>query len=328
MKKKLSEKISEKIIINNFLKKLNFNKPGTYSFENDAGYLNTSKNYKTIITTDTIIENIDFFSNDPPESIAQKLVCVNLSDLSAMGSLPNAYTLNLSITSKINTDWLKKFANRLFLLQKKYNIYLLGGDISRSKELSLSATFFGKAKFKNILPQNKCSIGDDIWVTGNLGNSYLGYRILKKLKININKKDSDYFKKNYLYPIPCMFGSIASKYISSAKDISDGFYGDLNKILNGKFGAKIIKKNIPISNNSKRVILENFSKINIDKMISWGDDYQLIFTANKNFKDNINKLAKKNNVKLSNVGSIIKTKGIFDDSMCLIKNLSSFDHFL
>ena len=126
MKKKSSDQLSEKVIINSLLKKLNFNKIGTFNFENDAAYLSTSKNYKTIITTDSITENIDFFSNDPPDSVAQKLVCVNLSDLSAMGSLPIAYTLNLSLNSKININWLKRFTDRLFKLQKKYNFYLLG----------------------------------------------------------------------------------------------------------------------------------------------------------------------------------------------------------
>ena len=123
MKKKLSKQIlSEKIIIDKFFKKLNFNRPGTFNFGNDASYLNISKNYKTIVTTDTIVERVDFFSNDPPESIAQKILSVNLSDLSAMGSLPNSYTLNLSVNSKIDNLWLKKFTNRLLKLQKKYKI--------------------------------------------------------------------------------------------------------------------------------------------------------------------------------------------------------------
>ena len=185
MKKNSSEQISEKFIINKLLKKLHFNKLGSFKFENDAAYLNISKNYKTVVTTDTIIENIDFFKNDPPESVAQKLMCANLSDLSAMGSLPKAYTLNLSIPSNIDISWLKKFTNRLLLLQKKYNIYLLGGDISKSKELNLTATFFGEAKLKYILSQNKCSVGDDIWVTGDLGSSYLGYKILKNSNLKI-----------------------------------------------------------------------------------------------------------------------------------------------
>ena len=327
MKKKLSDQLSEKVIINSLLKKLNFNKKGTFNFENDAGYLNANKNYKTIVTTDSITENIDFFYNDPPESVAQKLVCVNLSDLSAMGSVPVAYTLNLSLNSKININWLKKFTNRLFRLQKKFNFFLLGGDITKSIELSISANFFGKAKLKNILSQNKCSVGDDIWITGNLGNSYLGYRIFKNSKFKLNKKDKEFYKNSYLYPNPCMFGSIAYKFISAATDISDGFYGDLNKILNNKVGASLIKKDFLLSNKLRNIISTNKSKISIEDILSWGDDYQLIFTAKEKFKNQIIKLGKKNNTKLINIGKVIKIKGIHDDSMNIIKNPSSFDHF-
>ena len=327
MKKKLSDQLSEKIIINSLLKKLNFNKKGTFNFENDAAYLSSAKNYKTIITTDTITENIDFFLNDPPESIAQKIVCVNLSDLSAMGSVPFAYTLNLSLNSKINKNWLKRFTNRLFKLQKQYSFYLLGGDISKSSELTFSANFFGKSKLKEILSQNKCEVGDDIWITGNLGNSYLGYKIFKNLKLKINKKDKEFYKNSYLYPYPCMFGSIASKFINAATDISDGFYGDLNKILNNKVGAILNKKNLLISSSLRNIILSNKPKISIEDVLSWGDDYQLVFTAYKKYKNQIYNLGKNNNIKLSNIGTVIKVKGLYDDSMNLIKKPSSYDHF-
>ena len=327
MKKKLSDQLSEKVIINSLLKKLNFNKKGTFNFENDAAYLSTPKNYKTIVTTDTITENIDFFYNDPPESVAQKLVCVNLSDLSAMGSAPVAYTLNLSLNAKINLIWLKRFTSRLYKLQKQYNFYLLGGDISKTTEFTLSANFFGKAKMKNILSQNKCSLGDDIWITGNLGNSYLGYQILMRSKIKVSNKEAEFYKNSYLYPTPCMFGSIASKFINAATDISDGFYGDLNKILNNKVGAIINKKDFLISNKLRNIISTNKFKISIEDVLSWGDDYVLVFTANKKFRNQINNLGKINNVKLINIGIIIKDKGIYDDSMNIIKNPSSYDHF-
>ena len=328
MKKKLSNKIlSEKKIINNFFKRLNFNKTGTFNFENDAGYLNISEKYKTVVTTDTIVENIDFFSKDPPESIAQKIVCVNLSDLYAMGSLPKAYTLNLSINSSVDDKWLKKFTNKLFKLQKKYKIYLLGGDISKSREICLSATFFGKAKLKNILSQNNCIISDDIWITGNLGNSFLGFKLLTKSKIKVKKTEFATFKKKYFYPNPCSFGYIASKYINAAVDISDGFYGDLNKLLNTKVGAKIKISKIPILKKVKRIISENKYLLKLEDIISWGDDYELMFTSSNQNRKHLLLLAKKQNVKLTNIGTIIKNKGIFDDSMRPIKNLQSFDHF-
>lgn len=319
--------LSEEFIIDKFFKKLNYNKLGTFNFENDGAYINTLSNYKTIITTDTIIENIDFFTDDPPESIAQKILCVNLSDLSAMGSKPKAYTLNLSINSIVDINWLKRFTVKLSKLQKKYNIYLLGGDFSKSKEVSITATFFGQAKSNIILSQNKCQLHDDIWVTGNIGNSYIGYKLFKNHNFQIDKKNILSFKNNYLYPTPCMFGYVAAKHINSAIDISDGLFGDLSKILNKKYGAKINLKNIPISANLKKICLNPKSKINLKDVVSWGDDYELIFTSKKKNKDKLLTLAKRNKIKLSNIGSIIKKKGIFDDSFSLIKNISSFDHF-
>ena len=180
---------------------------------------------------------------------------------------------------------------------------------------------------KNILSQKKCTIGDDIWITGNLGNSYLGYRIFTNSKLKINKKDEEFYKNSYLYPNPCMFGFIASKFISSATDISDGFYGDLNKILNKKFGAILLKKDFLISRNLRSIISTNKYKVSLEDILSWGDDYELVFTAHKKFKNLINNLGKKNNIKLTNVGTVIKDKGIYDDSMNLIKNPSSYDHF-
>ena len=126
-------------------------------------------------------------------------------------------------------------------------------------------------------------------------------------------------------PIPTMFP--AYKFITAATDISDGFYGDLNKILNNKVGAMINKKDFLISKNLRNIISTNKLKISIEDVLSWGDDYQLVFTANKKFRNQINNLGKINNVKLMNIGRIIKDKGIYDDSMNIIKNPSSYDHF-
>ena len=319
--------LSEKFIINNFLKKLNLNTTGTFNFENDAAFLKTSSKIKTVVTTDTIVENIDFFTNDPPESIAQKIMCVNLSDISAMGAKPKTYTLNLSINSAIDKTWLKRFSKHLSKIQKKYKMYLLGGDISRSKEISLTITCFGESILKNIIKQKNSRLGDDIWVTGDLGNSFLGYKIIKNPKLKFEKKYIKKLKNFYLYPEPCMFGSKASNYINSAVDISDGFYGDLQKILHGKLGAKIFRESIPISDISKKILKDNYKKIKFSNILSWGDDYELLFTAFKKNRKKLLSLAKRNKLKISLVGSIVNKTGIYDDSLQPIVNTNSFDHF-
>ena len=75
-----------------------------------------------IVTNDTIVESVDFFKNDPPESIAKKIITYNLSDISSMGAIPYSYTLSLSLPKGLKEIWLSKFVNKLFSLQKKYRI--------------------------------------------------------------------------------------------------------------------------------------------------------------------------------------------------------------
>ena len=105
--KSTNNSLSEKLIINKYLKKLNFKNKGTFDFENDGAYLGfNSKHYKLTVTTDSISEDIDFFSNDDPKSIAQKITTVNLSDIFAMGALPHSYLLNLHLPNHINENWL------------------------------------------------------------------------------------------------------------------------------------------------------------------------------------------------------------------------------
>ena len=91
--------------------------------------------------------------------------------------------------------------------------------------------------------------------------------------------------------------------------------------------CKINIKLIPISKNINKILLNNKLKINLNDILSWGDDYELMFTSNKKHNDKLLSLANKNNIKLSKIGSIIVGKGILDDSSLLIKNMSSFDHF-
>ena len=124
-----------------------------------------------------------------------------------------------------------------------------------------------------------------------------------------------------------MFGSKAYKYINSAIDISDGFFGDLSKMLNGKYGASIDTKSLPLKSEIKKILNKNSSIIKLNDILSWGDDYELIFTSFKKNRKKLINFSKKYKFKISLVGYIIEKPGIFNDSMKRIKNISSFDHF-
>ena len=325
MKKIPNNNFSEEFIINKYLKRLSFKKKGTFEFENDGAYFSIKKNKKIAVTTDSISEDVDFFKNDSPRSIANKIITINLSDLSAMGVKPFAYVLNLFIPKYINQNWLKVFSNEILTLQKLHNFYLLGGDLSNSKKLSLTSTFFGYSESNKIIPQNKFNLNSDIWVTGNIGDSYIGLNIIKGKFFIKDKKTKNYFLKKYYFPKPNLIGPKISNYVTSMKDISDGLMGDLQKMLNNKYGAEINLSKIPQSINLKKLI--NNDSINHNQVLNSGDDYELILISEKKFRNQIINFSKKNNVKISRIGKITKNLKIRDDSNNLLNIHRDYDHF-
>ena len=324
--KLIKNNLSEKLIINKYFKKLNFKKKGTFNFENDGAYLELkNKNYKLTVTTDNISENIDFFSDDDPKSIAQKITTVNLSDIFAMGASPHSYLLNLHLPNNINENWLNSFSNELKKIQRKYRFYLLGGDLSKSNKLIISSTFFGFIKKKLEIYQNKFNLNDDILITGNIGESKIGLEILKK-KLLSNTNLKQYFIKKYLYPRPCKLGPFIAHHVNSMKDISDGLIGDLTDMLNDKYGALINVNKIPLSVKTKK-ILNNKNNFRLEDLLNAGDDYELIIISSQKNRNKIFNIANKNNINVTLIGKIISEKGIHFDSHLDMKNIKKFDHF-
>ena len=316
--------LTEEFILDRFLRKLNLNRIEAFDFNNDGGFFKIPKNAKMVVTNDTILESIDFFVNDPPESIANKIATCNLSDLSAMGAKPYCYTLSLCIPKNTSYQWLSKFTKKLFSIQKKFKFFLIGGDLSKSKKIVISSNFFGFIFNNNIPKRNNAKIGDDIWVTGNIGDSSVGLKIKQK-KIKLNKKDEKYFLNKYLYPEHFSLGYLINNIITSSIDISDGLYGDLEKLLNCEIGASIKSKIIPLSSHTKKLIKKKIIKL--DYLLKSGDDYQLIFTTFPKNDLFIKRLSKKNNVKITKIGKIIDKKGIYLDNIKKKIINKSFQHF-
>ena len=324
MKKNNHNLFSEDQIIYNYLRKLNFNKKASLNFQNDGAYIEIKKKLDLVVTNDAIVENIDFFTSDSPESIAQKIIIYNLSDLASMGAKPYAYTLTLLLPESINKSWILKFTKKLYYLQKKFNFFLIGGDISKSKQLSVSANFFGHVKHKSIITRQDSKIDDSIWVSGNLGESYIGL-LIKQGKLNLKQSLQTYYLNKYNFPTHSFFTNDFYKYITSAIDISDGFFGDMSKLLSSKKGAEINTNLIPISAKTKYLI--NNKIISLKKILSAGDDYELIFTANQKFDKRIIEKSAKQKIKISKVGRIIKKNSLFIDGKKLLNSKLSYQHF-
>ena len=286
-------------LINKYFSKLSKNNKGSLRLNDDV-FFDKSKNL--VISIDTYIQGTHFIDFKKPDLVIKKIIRSSISDLICKGVKPLYYFISGSGNKKTfsNTN-LKKISKSLNQEQKKYKIFLCGGDTVLSNKLSFSITSVGFSK--KIIPRNNAKLGDDIYVTGNLGDSYAGLKILKK-SININKNLKKYFINKYY--LPNLHPKLINKlllFANTSIDISDGLITDLEKLINKqKLSYKLFFDKIPISKNLKKLIkLKKFNKKNF---FSKGDDYQILFTANSSKSRIISKFSKTLNIKISKIGKI------------------------
>ena len=286
-------------IIKKYFSKLSINNKSSLNLNDDVFF---DKSKKLVISIDTYIEGTHFFDFKKPNLVIKKILRSSISDLICKGVKPKYYFIsgsgNKVSFSKKN---LLLISNSLKKEQEKYSIYLGGGDTVFSNKLSFTITSVGFSD--SIIFRNKAKINDDIYVTGNLGDSYIGLKVLQK-KIKLKKKLSNYFKNKYYNPIlQTMLSKKLLSFANTSIDISDGLIADLEKLINKqKLSYKLYLEDIPISNNLNKIIkLKLIKKIT---SISCGDDYQILFTADTSKSRIISKISKALGVKISKIGKI------------------------
>ena len=286
-------------LINKYFSKLS-NKNKSSLNLNDDVFFDKSKNL--IVSVDTYNEGIHFVNFKNPELVMKKIIRSSISDLICKGVKPKYYFISASGDRKsFSKSNLKKISKSLKQEQKKFNISLSGGDTILSKKLSFTITSIG---FSNkIVFRNKAKLYDDIYVTGNLGDSYAGLLVLKK-NISVDTREKKYFIDKYFLPnIQLGLSKKLVNFANTSIDISDGLLTDLDKLINKqKLSYKLYLDKIPISNNLKKLIL--LKRLKKKSFISQGDDYQILFTASNSKSRIIAKIAKSLGIKISKIGKI------------------------
>ena len=288
-------------LIRKYFSKLSMSNKYSLDLNDDVFF---DKKRSLVISVDTYNQGTHFLDFKKPELVIKKIIRSSISDLICKGVLPKYYFISGSGNKKTFTKKnLSKISNSLKKEQNKYGIFLCGGDTTFSNQLSFSITSVGYSK--NIVYRNKAKLHDDIYVTGNLGDSFVGLKILKN-KIKIDKKLRRYFVKKYFEPeIQIKLTTELLKFANSSIDISDGLIDDLEKMINRqKLSYKILEKQIPISKNLHNYLKKNgFKKSNF---VSNGDDYQILFTASVDKSRIIKNISKKLGVKITRIGKIIQ----------------------
>ena len=290
-------------LIKKYFSKLSQNSPSSLNLNDDVFF---NKSNKIVVSIDTYIEGKHFVNFKNPGLVIKKIIRSSISDLICKGSTPKYYFISASGNKKTFTKSnLLKITKSFKEEQKKYNINLGGGDTVYSNKLSFTITLIGFAK--KIVYRNKSKLNDDIYVTGSLGDSYLGLLVLKN-KIRLKKKLSNYFINQYYKPeVKYSLIGYLNKFATSSIDLSDGLISDLEKLTNvQKNSYHLFFDEIPISKNLAAVIkLKNLSKKNL---ISKGDDYQILFTANVKHRTFIKNISFLKKLKITRIGKILNSR--------------------
>ena len=263
-------------IIKKYFSKLSLNNKNSLNLNDDLFF---DKSKKLVVSVDTYIDKSHFFDFKDPHLVIKKILRSSISDLICKGVKPKYYFISGSGNKKTFTKLnLSKISQSLKKEQKKFGIHISGGDTVFSNKLSFTIISVGFSS--NIIFRNKAKFNDDIYVTGNLGDSYMGLKILEK-KFFLKKNINEYFiKKYYLPELHINLTKKLFNFANTSIDISDGLFADLDKLINKqRLSYKVYISKIPISKNLKKIIFsKKLKKINF---VSKGDDYQILFTASK-----------------------------------------------
>ncbi len=253
-----------------------------------------------VLTVDQMIEGVHFLKHDAPDLIARKLLRRNLSDLAAMGATPLGYLLTVALPKNVADSWLEKFAMGLAADQQEFGIALFGGDSSSSlTQISFSATLLGHVAPGQALRRNGARVGDEIWVTGTIGDAALGLRA----RLGELLDTSGFLTQRSLLPTPRL-GLQLANIVHAAIDISDGLVQDLGHICSTSgVGAVLQSHLVPASPEAAA-----FGEAMLQARLTEGDDYELLLAVpRENAAALINCCA---NLQITKIGYFVSGNGI------------------
>ena len=311
-----------------------FVRPGagraTLGIGDDCALITPAPGMQVAISSDMLVEGRHFFAGADPHMLGHKSLAVNLSDLAAMGARPIAFTLALALPAA-DRDWLAGFSRGLFALADEFDCELIGGDTTRGP-LTICITIFGELAPGQALRRDGALPGDDVWISGSLGDARLALAGLRS-EIELDPATLALAAPRMHLPAPrvalgrALAGAGLARLAHSALDISDGLAGDLGHILvASNVGATLEADALPAGPalaTQDRALRRRFTS-------AGGDDYELCFTAAPRYRDAIMQAAAGCATAVTRVGVIEAAPGlrfVDADGRPLALSKAGFDHF-
>lgn len=290
----------------------------------DAAVTVLTPGMQLLTSTDMLLEDVHFRLNwHDPSLLGRKSLAVNLSDIAAMGGIPRWATLSLAIPKSLTLDVLDSFCAGFLSMAAEHDITLIGGDTCSSKSgLTLSVTIMGEQFPERIIRRTGARPGDEIWVTGTLGDAALGLQLLEENRATTGHET---LISRLLDPAPRLaFGRALAEsgLVTAMIDISDGIMADFGHIAEmSGVGGTIQINQLPLSDELKKTVA-HFSPFPWKFPLAGGEDYELCFTVAAENREKITGLVKKSGVTATAVGIVTDSKKV----IALDENGLSFDH--
>jgi len=294
----------------------------------DCALLQPAPGMQLAVSTDMLVEGRHFFAAVDPGSLGHKSLAVNLSDLAACGARPLAFTLSLALP-QVDEGWLAAFAEGLFALADAHGCELVGGDTTRGP-LTINVTVFGEVPAGQALLRSGARAGDELWVSGTLGDARLALEALRGT-VSLPEPVFAAARARLERPQPRVALGLALRGIASAAiDISDGLLGDLGHVLErSNVGATIATSCAPRLLAAARDGALEAARIE-DLVFAGGDDYELAFTAPPRQRAAVEAAAAESQTPVTRIGRIDAEPGLrLADAQGrpVTRRFAGFDHF-
>jgi len=279
----------------------------------DVAVLPSRPGYDLVLTKDAIVEGVHFLPGDPLDSVARKLLRVNLSDLAAKGATPFGYLLACHWSPRCGWGEREAFAQGLGVDQKLFGISLLGGDtVSTPGPASFSATMLGWVPKGRAVSRTGAAVGDFVFSTGVIGDGWLGLQAAKGL-LSLGDDRHAALIEHYRVPSPrCEFAEAILQSASASADVSDGLIADLQHIAAASgIGVEIDLERLPLS-AAAHAWQESRADAEacLVRLATGGDDYEIVFTARPAQEKNLRREAEHLHLRLSTLGRVVSGQGV------------------
>lgn len=272
---------------------------GAAGLSDDTAQLGTAKR-PIAVTTDAMVEGVHFLAADPIASIARKLVRVNVSDILSAGALPREALLTLGWPAERPETDLAAFAGAFGDELSRWNIALLGGDtVASPLGLFLSLTLTGECVGETLIRRGGAKAGDDLWVTGEIGGPRRGFTA------RAEGHESPHLAA-LLEPElpPAAAAEVIALLATAAMDVSDGLLGDAAQLAAAsELSVEVQLDSVPFAGGAS-------GPAEAIDLASWGDDYQLLFTAPVAVRESLIRLAELKQVRISRIGRVQEGRGL------------------